>query len=209
VSSEPYRSVDGPVGKGIAIIEGGPNATFRVYVADRPAQTSRLQASEIALDISITIRHPVKVVWPVFKNFNVWMNRFGYFWDCLPVDKENGYVHILNKPVAKDETTLPDGAGRYIVRKVIPERLIYFDSLPAKIADKDGVWTGHNLMSLFEHGTQTRIAIFMEHTWYSETMSIDELRAEAKGVLDKGVEFWRDYFIPDLISAVEAGQEAA
>ena len=37
-----------------------------------------------------------------------------------------------------------------------------------------------------------------------ETMSIEELRAEAKGVLDSGLDFWRDYFIPDLIAAVES-----
>jgi len=205
-----YWNDEAAVGSGIVFSEHGPNILFKSYRADRPAQGERLRASEIALDVSITVPHPAKRVWAIFKDFNLWMSRFGYVWDAgVPADKEDSFVYLSNRPGAND-VPWEDGARiKYIVRKVVPERLIYFDSLPAPIANKDGVWTGHNVISLYEENKQTKIAIFMEHTWYSETMSIEELRAEAKGELDGGLGFWRDYFIPDLMCAVESNSVTA
>jgi len=197
------RKEEEAVGKGVVVVDVGPSARFKFYMVDRPAPSNRLRAAEIALEVSITFERPVHTVWPIFKDFNLWMSRFGYVWDAgVPADNEDDVVYLSNRPGAND-VPWEDGARvKYIVRKVVPERLIYFDSLPAPIANKDGVWTGHNVISLYEENKQTKIVIFMEHTWYSETMSIEELRAEAKGELDGGLGFWRDYFIPDLISAV-------
>jgi len=159
------------------------------------------------LDVSITLAHPVRKVWPVFKNFNLWMNRFGYFWESVPGDNEDRYVQLSDQPWPNGAKTRSGvSATKYIVRRVIPQSLIYFDSLPAPIGvGKDGVWTGHNVVSLYEEGAQTKIGFLMEHTWYSETMGIAELRAEASA-MSKGEVFWRDFFIPDLVSAVESGR---
>lgn len=197
---------EGPVGRGAAISEIGPDARFKWYVADRPAQVSGLRAAEIAVDVSITIAAPVRVVWPVFKDFNRWMNRFGYMWDDgVPADNEDRFVYLSNRPGANEFKYGQSGLRiKYIARKVVPQRLIYFDSLPSPIPDRDCMWTGHNLMTLFDEGQQTRMEVFMEHTWYSATMSIEELRAEARGVIDAGRTFWREFFVPDLLSAVAA-----
>jgi hypothetical protein len=46
----------------------------------------------------------------------------------------------------------------------------------------------------------------MEHTFYSETMSIEELRAETKQLVDSGLDFWCDYFIPDLLALIDAAR---
>jgi hypothetical protein len=120
-------------------------------------------------------------------------------------DNEDGFVYLANKAGANDLKVGSDGSRtKYVVRKVVPEHLIYFDSLPLAIVGKDGVWTGHNVMSLREREGRTEVSVFMEHTWYSETVSIEELRADAKKVLEGGIAFWRDYFIPDLLSLVEA-----
>lgn len=196
----------GPVGSGLVISDAAPNAQFKYYVADRPGHTTRLRAAEIVLELTLIFAHPLPWVWSVFKDFDLWMNRFGYFWSSVPANNEYRYVYLHDKPWPND---LNPSSGvpptRYIVRRVIPERIIYFDSLPEPIGDgKDGVWTGHNVMSLYEEHGRTTIAIVMEHTWYSETMSIEELRAEAKVVLDSGLVFWRDYFIADLNAAVES-----
>jgi hypothetical protein len=194
------------VGNGATTINIPPNAIFKFYVADRPGQTSRSRAAEIVLDVTITLTHRVDEVWPIFKDFDLWMGRYGYFWNgVFPADNEDKFVYLGNKAGANDTKYGTDGTRtKYIVRKVIPERLMYFDSLPSPIPGKDGVWMGHNVISLYEEGGQTRIVTFMEHTWYSETMTIDELRAEAKGALEGGTAFWRDYFVPDLNSAIES-----
>jgi hypothetical protein len=202
------RKDEGAVGNAVVLKSHGPNVSFKFYSVDRAGHTPRLRAAEIALDMSITLAQPARAIWPVFKDFNLWMNRFGYLWDGVPADSEDGFVSLRNRAGANELKWQEGSRVQYVVRKVVPERLIYFDSQPTPIAGKDGVWTGHNLMSLYEEGGNTKIVIFMEHTWYSETMSIEELRAEAKTVLDGGVLFWRDYFIPDLISAVDSASPA-
>jgi hypothetical protein len=190
----------------VVVSSRAPNVVFRYDLVDRRAHTDRLCAAEISLDVSITVAHPVSKVWPVFADFNRWQSRFGFVWDGLPEGNEGNSIYLSNTPGANTLNYDLDGARtEYIVRKVVPESLIYFDSLPESVEGKDCVWTGHNVMSLTEERGQTRITIFMEHTWYSETMSVEDLRAEAKGVLDSGLDFWREYFIPDLIAAVESG----
>lgn len=196
------------IGTDVVTVKHGDNVEFRSYLVDRPGHTASLKAAEAVLEVSISLAHPVKRVWPIFRNFDRWMNRFGFVWDGLPAERENRFAYLANKGTANDMDYGSDGSRtQYVVRKVIPETLIYFDSLPLPLVGKDGVWTGHNLMSLVEEGGATKIAIFMEHTWYSQTLTIEQLRAEARSIMfDVAVAFWRDYFVPDLIAAVEAGK---
>jgi len=198
------------IGTEVSIERSGPSM-FRSYVVERPTPASDLHAVEGVLDVSVKLSYPAKKVWPVFKNFDSWMNRFGYVWQGLPADNENNYVYLGNSLAAND---LKYGSGgstnTYIVRKVIEEKLLYFDSLPYKVLDKDSMFTGHNLMTLNEEGGQTEISIFMEHTWYSKTMELKSIEAEARQIMCVAVPaFWRDYFIPDLISLVESGKTRA
>ena len=196
---------------GTDIVTGrlGPNAVYKNYLIERPGHTKSLRAVEAILDISVTLSHPVGKVWPIFKNWNLWMNRFGYEWDGLPADNENNFVYLRNTGASNDLQYAKDRTT-YIVRKVIQEQLIYLESLPTAIVGKDEVWTGHNVLSLKEENGTTTVSVFMEHAWYSETLSIDDLRAEARGLMfDSAVGFWRDYFVPDLTSLVETGKVAA
>jgi len=199
------------IGADVVITSHGTNVVFRNYMVDRPAHTKNLRAVEAITDISMKVSHPVRRVWPVFKNFDLWMNRFGYAWDGLPADNENNYVYLRNTGASNDLKYGSDGSRtKYVVRKVIPEQLIYFDSVPVPLVDKNGLWTGHNLMSMKEENGQSVISIFMEHTWYSETMTIEELRAEARwAMFEASVVFWQNYFIPDLTSLIETGKVAA
>jgi len=160
----------------------------------------------MSFDVTITLDHPVREVWPVFKDFNRWQSRFGYEYDHVLGDREDQFIYLGNRAGANDLKWQEDLRFKYIIRKVVPERLIYMDNPPAPIEDpaKNGVWEGHNVFMLFEEGPKTKIVIFIEHTWYSETMSLEELRSEAQRTLEDGVAFWRDYFIPDLIVAVES-----
>jgi hypothetical protein len=202
---------DGPVGSGVVLSKPSPNMSFKTYLADRPGPLGRSWGAEMAFDVTMTLPYPVGRVWEVFKDFNRWMGRFGYEWDGILGNKEDNFVSLGNKPGANDLKWQDGLRIKYIVRKVVPERLIYLDSPPAPIEDpsKNGFWEGHNLMMLHEEGKRTKIVVFIEHTFYSETMSLEELRAEAGGWAESGVAFWRDYFIPDLFAAVEAHSRAA
>lgn len=196
------------IGVDVITTKHGSNVVFRNYIVERPAHSKTLRGVEAVLDITITLSRPVREVWPVFKDFNLWMNRFGYAWDGLPADNENHYVYLGNTRSSNNLKYGSEGSKtKYVVRKVIPEQLMYWDSLPVPLVDKDGVWTGHNLVGMQEANGQTRLSIFMEHTWYSETMTVEELRAEARwAMFDAVLAFWRDYFIPDLISLLETGR---
>ena len=193
------------LGSGVTNIDVPPNAIFKVYTADRPAPTPRLRATENVIDVSITLAYPVKQVWPIFKEFDLWMNRFGYYWDGVPANNEDNIVSLVNKPGANDYKYSKNGAQpRYIVRKVIPEQLIYFDALPCPLPDIDGTWTGHTVVSLREEAGQTKITFFMEHTLYSDTVGLDVLCAEVKQGLPNIIAFWRDYFVRDLNQAIDS-----
>ncbi len=211
MQSATQQTEQSSIGNDVVISRPSENVFFRSYLVDRPGHTRKLRAAEAVLDIGIKLPHPVRTVWPVFKDFNLWMNRFGYMWYGLPAERENQFVYLGNTGAENEMSYGSDGSRtRYVVRKVIPEQLIYFDSLPLPLVGRDGVWTGHNLMTLRESAGHTEISIFMEHTWYSETIPIEDLRSEARGIMfETAVGFWRDYFIPDLVSLIEKGKSAA
>lgn len=190
------------IGTDVVTVRAG-KALFRSYLVDRPSPAQRFHAVEAVLEITLTVAQPVRKVWPIFKNFNAWMNRFGYVWDELPAENENRFVHLRNAKVPASPR------NRYLVRKAVQEQLVYFDSFPYRLGANDSVFTGHNLMSVRDDHGQTEISIFMEHTWYSQTVKVDELRAEARKLMfEDAVAFWRDYFIPDLVSLIETGKVA-
>jgi hypothetical protein len=196
------------IGTDVVVTRHGDNVTFRNYLVERTAHTASLRSVEAVLEISIVVAHPARRVWPVLKNSNLWMKRFGYEWDGIPGDNENNYISLGNTGSAND---LKYGTGGhrtvYVVRKVIPEQLIYQDSLPIRMLDKDCVWSGHNLTSLREDSGRSTINVFMEHTWFSESLSLEALRNEARGAMfGSAVGFWRDYFIPDLLSLIDASE---
>jgi len=193
------------IGHDLVVTKHGEHVTFRNYLIERPAHTERLHCVEAVLDVTIQTVFPARQVWPILKDANLWMRRFGYEWDGIPADHEDHYISLGNTGSANN---MKYGSGGhrtvYVVRKVIPEQLIYQDSLPIRMIDKDGVWSGHNLTSLREHEGRTTINVFMEHTWFSETLSLDELRQEARGAMfGSAVAFWREYFIPDLLALIE------
>src|ERR1700722_5970844 len=89
VSAEEHRPESGVVGKGVVVSSPAPNVSFKYYLADRRAQTGRLHGAEISLDVSLTLAHPVREVWPIFADFNLWQGRFGFVWDGLPASNED------------------------------------------------------------------------------------------------------------------------
>jgi len=151
-----------------------------------------IAAVEGVIDISWKIPRPVRDVWVHLKDSNSWQNRYGYHWDGVVGDEEGNIVHL------SDRTSNYGAKVPYLIRKVIPERLIYLESPPAPMVDKDGVWSGHNIASLGETNGETLITFYMEHTWQSQEQTVEQLRAIVQGAVDAAVKFWREFFIPDL-----------
>jgi hypothetical protein len=187
------------IGADLETVKDGDNVTFTKYLVDRPMPLKGLLAAEAVVDICMTFEKPVGVVWPIFKNFNLWMNRYGYVWSAIPADEENGIVYLGNRS-NEFGTNTP-----YVIRKVIPECLIYLESLPHALPGKNAYWTGHNVVNLREVGGRTVITSFMEHTFFSHELPVEELRKIAADLMfEKGaIGFWRNYFIPDLRSLIE------
>jgi hypothetical protein len=194
------------IGTDTQIVRIGDGIVFRNTITERPGLTEKQKAVEAALDIAIVVPYPVRKVWPIFSDFNRWMNRFGYVWQGVPADNEDRFVYLGNSGQSNDLKYGADGSKTpYVVRKVIKEQLIYFDGLPRKTPGQDSTYNGGNVMSLREINGQTEIDIYMQHTWYSETMKVEELRAEARSAMYGSVlEFWRDYLIPDLLGLIAA-----
>jgi hypothetical protein len=194
------------IGSEVTRVDLGDAGHIRHYLVDRPAYTESMRAVEAVMEISLRLPRPPQLVWPLVKDFNRWMNRIGYVWDRAPADHENEFVHLLNTGTAGSPQKVSAGSGtRYVVRKVIPSRLIHLDSLPSRMIGKDCTWSGHNVMTFQEEDGNTRLSNFMEHTFYSESMSLEDLRAHTRKVLAGAVGFWSEAFIPDLLSLIEGG----
>jgi hypothetical protein len=178
-------------------IKHGDNVDFRTYLVERQMPIEGLSAVEAVVDVSLRFALPVGKVWPAFKDWNSWMSRYGYRWTANPADEENNIVYLESTTGTDFGTGIP-----YLVRRVIPEHLIYLESLQQPLATGNGFWTGHNVASLREEGEETRITVYMEHTFLSQELSVEELRQIASELMFEkgGIGFWREYFVPDLES---------
>jgi hypothetical protein len=180
----------------IVTVRHSPNVVIKSFVVERPTVIKGMSAVEGVIDISWKIPRPAREVWVHVKDSNSWQNRYGYYWDGVVGDEEGHIVHLSDK-------TNHYGAGiPYLVRKVVPERLIYLESPLLPTVQQNSAWSGHNVIALDEREGQTLIAIFMEHTWQSQEEPVAQLRAVVQGAVDAAMVFWREYFIPDLESLV-------
>lgn len=179
----------------VVTVDSDPGVTLKVGVAAYTEHGYSL--SELAFDITWTVDRPVREVWPIFKDFNNWQNGYNFFYDGVMGDEGNGrQVYLSNKP------NNPGVGGAYTVRKVIPEHLIYVESMPVATGLKDTLFSGHNVATLTEEGGVTTINFFMEHTWRSSEVSEKELRKIAQSLVDSGKMYWQEHFLPDLESSV-------
>lgn len=157
--------------------------------------------SELVFDITWSVERPVREVWPIFKDFNNWQNGYGFYYDGVMGNEGNGnLVYLSNKPNNK-------GIGSaYTVRKVIPEHMMYIESMPTPTGVKDIVFSGHNVATLKEENGVTHINFFMEHTWRSSEETEEELKKIAQSLTNHGKLFWQEHFLPDLAKKLESGR---
>jgi hypothetical protein len=161
----------------------------------------------VTLSAMCVIDRPVKEVWPVYKDFNLWQNSYDHHYSGVVGDLE-GQTFSLRI----GEFEIPG----YRVIRVIPEYLIVFDQLiPEKWPD---IFPGLGLVSpgfmsfgLDEYEGETHIAVFMEHasvmarTQDIETTTEDDAIGPWRPMMTDGVRKWRDVFIPNLKELVYEG----
>jgi hypothetical protein len=183
----------------IVTVQHSPNVLLKCHVVDRVPGFDGASAVEGVIEVNWKIPRGVREVWRHFKDFNSWQNRYGYYYDGVMGDEEGYIVHM------SDRTNNYGLNIPYLVRKAVPEQLLYLESQPYPFIDKSGTWSGHNVMTLQERDGETFITIFMEHTWQSQTRTVEDLRHIVQGAVDAAVKFWREFFIPDLEALVLKG----
>jgi hypothetical protein len=158
-----------------------------------------------ATTVMFTLDHPVKDVWPYFKDFNLWQPN--HYYTGVVGDMEGKSLGIGDFPDTSNVVHV------YQVVRVIPEHLIVINQpVPDRIEDTGlpgvgGVRAGFHVFSLHDHGDTTEVAIIMEHASYaSRSDESSEERAlaswRAAGMLPEWHRKWRDEFIPELRLAV-------
>ncbi|MDC0004661.1 hypothetical protein OAE19_09765 [Porticoccaceae bacterium] len=177
----------------LALVDSHKGVVLKTGVAAH--SEGDIAVTEGTIDIEFTLPHPAKTIWPKMKDFNQWQNGYGFYYDRVVGDEENGnLVYLSKKPNNRGV------GGAYTVRKVIPEHLIYLDSVPSP------TFSGHNIFHLTENNGITTINVYMEHTWRLPGKTEAEARTFAKTAVGRATKFWQEHFIPDLRTLVNNGK---
>jgi hypothetical protein len=164
--------------------------------------------------VYFTLNSPVKEVWPIFQNFNLWQNHKGYFYSGAFGDRENELEYLMLGP---RENASIDNTQAFTVKQVIPEQLIVLHAPAWEQADAKGKLVGsrhegkHAFM-LTEVNGKTVITAAMEHSFHYAGPNAKK-RAKA-GLMQKiktaqerkkkgSKDIWETAFIPKLKELLE------
>jgi hypothetical protein len=180
------------LGKDVVRTRLNERVSLTSNVVERDFSANGVSAAEAVLEVSWRIDRPLPLVWEKVKDFNLWQNQHGYYWDGVVGDEEGNFVFMSDK-VSSYGTGIP-----YAIRKVIPRQLIYLESLPMPYGENSGSWSGHNVMSFSGDHARSDIQIYMDHNWLSPKLGIEELLKVARSAVEAATGFWRSSFIPKL-----------
>jgi uncharacterized protein YndB with AHSA1/START domain len=196
ISAQQQQAVDGTVSvpkyyEGFDLIDGDIRLHGRYYTY----KTGARLVSGTTLNFSFTINRPVRDVWPYLKDWNLWMNSFGYFFPGVVGDLEGKSFRItLNQP------NVPSDAYpfEFKVLRVIPEHLIAIYQPVPEDGGNGGVSPGFHVTTLDERDGQTAIMFAMEHAFGTQDMTEEQALDSWR---ESGVTYqqmWREHFIPAL-----------
>jgi hypothetical protein len=153
-------------------------------------------------NIVCTIDRPVKQVWPFFKDFNLWMNSYGYYWPGVLGDmytSEERDVDRKTFPITiKKPNEPPREVNLYQLVNVIPEHMIVLWQPIVEGHPHGGVSPGFNVFMLNEQAGKTLVTITMEHATRATGKTEEEALAPWREIAKEVHAFWRDIFIPNL-----------
>ena len=144
---------------------------------------------------------PVRDVWPYVKDWNLFMNSYGYYWSGVAGDLEGKSFYFIakgsNEPVA-------EYPYEYQVLRVIPEHLITISQPIPKDGGNGGVSPGFHVITLDERDKKTIVTFTLEHAVGMEDMNEER----AAGVWREAGQqkMWGGHFIPTLKRLVYEGK---
>jgi uncharacterized protein YndB with AHSA1/START domain len=152
--------------------------------------------------VIFTIDRPAKQIWPYFKDFNLWMNSYGYYWPGVMGDmytrEERDFEKGTFRITVKKPNETAQEFNHYQLLSVIPEHLIVFYQPILEGDVHGGVSPGFNVFMLNEHDGKTIVTITMEHATRARDKSEEEAVEAWREIAQKVHRFWRDIFVPNL-----------
>jgi hypothetical protein len=166
----------------------------------------------VTLSVMCVVDRPVREVWPVYKDHNLWQNSYDYYYSGVVGDLEGQTFTLGGSP------TEPTSNPPYEVLRVVPEYLVVFHQPSVGQWPVNSVMPGHGIVSpgvmsfgVDEYAGQSHIAVFMEHSSVMAlpdeiaAMTEDDVIGPWREMLVDGVRKWRDIFIPNLKELVYEG----
>jgi|SRR5579872_7257314 len=153
-------------------------------------------------NVVCTIERPAKIVWQYFKDFNLWMNSYGYYWPGVLGDLYASEERNIDKktfPITiKKPNEPPRQVNLYQLVHVIPQHMIVLWQPIVEGHPHGGVSPGFNVFMLNDLGDKTLVTITMEHATRATGKTEDEALAPWHDIAKEVHAFWRDIFIPNL-----------
>jgi hypothetical protein len=191
-------------------VDGGARMSHRLFTY----RTDEGVVAGWAGSVTWTVERPTKVVWPVFKDLNLWQGATDHLYSEVLGDSEGKKVFFH------------DGSGTgshggpvevYYVERVIPELVMVFtqpmveerSELPVGLPGLGGVDIGYNVFMLSEFEGRCVVNVLMEHASYAtfeDSISTDEALGPWHEIAPEWGKIWLGSFVPTLTRlAEEAG----
>ena len=166
--------------------------------------------TNIRSDISFTVNRPVREVWPVFKDFNLWLQDLKYTDadgnEVVQGDSEGETIYFSIRPNDITKKYWPDSWGDFTkfrkgirVLKVIPERLLITDA----IHDETHIGA-YYIFTLHEDRGKTQIVLSGIYSPFESPKDDRDKINTSNEVLQLNDDSrWNEVYIPTLKRLVE------
>jgi hypothetical protein len=163
--------------------------------------TYRTDAGLVAgktFNVMFTVERPAKVVWPYFKDFNLWQNAYGHYYSGVLGDLEGQTFRLGSKPNEQ-------GPHQYRVMRVIPEHtIVLFQPVPQD-GSSGGISPGFHAFLLNEHNGKTLVTGLMEHASRTTDKTEEQALEPWRQMAAESHRKFRDVLIPALKKLVYDG----
>jgi hypothetical protein len=153
-------------------------------------------------NVMFTIDRPARDVWPHFKDWNRWMNSYGFYWPGVVGDRYRREERDFEKGTfpltVKKPNHLPEEARHYQLLRVLPEHLIVLYEPVPEDGSTGGVCPGIHIFMLNERSGKTIVTITLEHATRSQHGSQAEAIVPWRDGSREVQRFWLEVFIPNL-----------
>lgn len=186
----------------VPVFHDGPvhiNDDVRLHVRYFTYQTEAGLVSGADFSVMFTIDRPAKDIWRYLKDWNSWMNPYGYYWSGVIGDLQGQVVRLSIKSAPDEPPKLHPNI--YEVLRAIPEHLIVKSQPVPPDGSNGGVSPGFHVFMLNEHGGQTIVTAVMEHATRTRDKTVEEALAvwsDEKSGAPEWLVKWRDVFIPTI-----------